>query len=86
MPTSPLQHEAVDISDSADRRLGELAEQRLRETSFPALRSLRCECRSGELCVRGKAPTFYARQVAVETLRKVSGVVRLLDHIEVSDE
>ena len=74
------------LESTLDCRLAEAAERRLRESPFTALRSLECHCRNGELCVRGKVPTFYVRQVAVDSLRKIHGVACVLDEIEVADD
>jgi osmotically-inducible protein OsmY len=59
------------------------AEQRLRESPYFALRTLRCDYHEGVLTVRGRVPSFYFRQMAVETLRRLKSVEQLVDRIEV---
>ena len=85
MPSEPFRETRSHCAGSADQALAEAAERQLRETSFVALHSLRCDCRSGVLVVHGRVPTFYARQVATAMLRKLQGVERVTDQIEVED-
>jgi hypothetical protein len=59
------------------------AQQRLRESPYFALRTLRCDYHEGVLTVRGRVPSFYVRQMAVETLRRIKSVEQLVDRIEV---
>jgi hypothetical protein len=59
------------------------AQRKLNESPYFALRTLRVDYHEGILTVRGRVPTFYARQVAVETLRRVKSVEQLVDRIEV---
>jgi hypothetical protein len=59
------------------------AQQRLAESPYFALRKLRCDYHEGVLTVHGRVPSFYFRQVAVETLRRVKSVEQLVDRIEV---
>jgi hypothetical protein len=59
------------------------AQRRLVESPYFALRTLRCDYHEGILTVRGRVPSFYARQVAVETLKRVPAVEQLVDRIEV---
>ncbi len=59
------------------------AQRRLVESPYFALRTLRCDYREGVLTVHGRVPTFYARQVALQTLRKMDAVEELVDRIEV---
>jgi hypothetical protein len=59
------------------------AEQRLRESPYFAHRTLRCDYHEGVLTVRGRVPSYYLRQMALETVRRVKSVEQLVDRIEV---
>jgi osmotically-inducible protein OsmY len=61
----------------------ELAERRLRGSSFLALRTIDCEYREGVLTLRGRLPTYYLKQVAQEVVAEVEGVERVSNSIEV---
>jgi osmotically-inducible protein OsmY len=51
-----------------------------------ALRSLDVEVYGDTVVLRGSVPTFYARQVALECVKHVPGVSRVVDRVAVSDD
>ena len=55
----------------------------LRASAYRALRGLACEFRAGVATLRGRVPTWYTRQMAQVIVRRVPGVVRLVDCVEV---
>jgi hypothetical protein len=58
--------------------VAELAQQRLRESPYLALRKVNCRFHEGVLLLTGEVPTYYTKQVA-QTL------VKGLDHVVVID-
>jgi osmotically-inducible protein OsmY len=42
-----------------------------------------CEYRDGVLYLRGQSRSFYQKQMAQETVRKIDGVARVVNEIEV---
>lgn len=61
----------------------QLAQERLQNSGYAALRLLACQYHEGVLSVRGRVSTFYLRQVALTILKHVPGVEVFVDHIEV---
>jgi osmotically-inducible protein OsmY len=60
------------------------AEQLLSESSYAALKAVRCECEAGVLTLRGALPSFYHKQLAQELVARVDGVRRVVNAIEVA--
>jgi hypothetical protein len=54
--------------------LRELAEGRLRDNPYLALRNVSCECRCGVLVLRGCLPSYHLKQVAQEAVARLDGV------------
>ncbi|MGA2059025.1 MAG: BON domain-containing protein [Thermoguttaceae bacterium] len=46
-----------------------------------ALRLLEVEARSGVVTIRGSVSTFYEKQLSAELVRRVAGVIRLVDEV-----
>jgi len=63
--------------------LGELAERRLRRSSYFALSTIGCTYREGVLTLRGHLPTHYLKQMAQETVGGLEGVHAIANQIEV---
>ena len=74
--TSPL----PDLADADLRRrvVAFLASRQL-----AALRNLEVEAHGGTVTLRGKVQTFYEKQLTQQCSRRVAGVVRLVDEIDV---
>jgi hypothetical protein len=48
-----------------------------------ALRLLDIEARSGVVTIRGNVSTFYEKQLSIQLVRRVAGVIRLVDEVNV---
>jgi osmotically-inducible protein OsmY len=57
----------------------------LNSRHFANLRGLTVECRHGAVTVAGNVDSFYEKQVALNSCRRVAGVLSLIDRIEVND-
>lgn len=55
----------------------------LRESPYQELRRLECDCREGELTVRGRLASYYLKQLAVSLVMQVDGSVPIHIAIEV---
>ncbi len=60
-----------------------IAKARLKASSHPALREVACMYDNGVLVLRGRLNSFFHTQLAQETVRKVAGVERVVNQIEV---
>ncbi len=63
----------------------EVAEQRLRQSPYFYLKSLRCRFDSGVLTLQGRVPYRPLRQVAEAIVARVDGVQRVANEVEVID-
>lgn len=52
---------------------------------YASLRTLSCSFQSGVLLLRGRLDSFYHKQVAQETVRRLAGVSQVVNEIEVID-
>jgi osmotically-inducible protein OsmY len=50
---------------------------------FPAFRRLEVSVLAGAVTVRGQVGSYYEKQVALDTCRRVAGVLRTIDQVEV---
>lgn len=50
---------------------------------LPGLRQIEVEARGGVVTLRGRVRTFYEKQVCHQCCRRVAGVLKLIDAIEV---
>ncbi len=55
----------------------------LHQRGYEPLRTLEISVERGVVVVRGTVSAYYLRQVAVECIRRVAGLNRLIDQIEV---
>lgn len=81
---TPLQNQSnvglvPDVDFLAD------VESALRQSSYSALRRVRCGIVGGVLTLRGQVPTYFLKQVAQSLAAKVANVDRLVNRIEVAD-
>ncbi len=53
---------------------------------FPAFRELEISVDRGSVTVSGCLNTYYEKQVALNTCRRVAGVVALVDEVSVAEE
>ena len=67
----------------ADRDLLLRVKGFLHQRGYGPHRTLAITVERGVVLVRGRVPTYYLRQVAVECIKRVAGVTQLIDRIEV---
>lgn len=67
-----------------DRRgIASSVTERLSASPYFRLRSVWCDYHEGVLCLRGRVPTFYLKQVAQTIACQVDGVEECMNRIEV---
>lgn len=76
----PIVHPSCDPDADVRFRIGIALS--LRHTQ--AIRRIRFEFAEGIATLRGKVPTYYERQLAIEAIRRVAGVRRVNDELEVA--
>ncbi|HEV3339332.1 MAG TPA: BON domain-containing protein [Pirellulales bacterium] len=67
-----------------DALIAHRARQTLRSSSFVSLRRLTCDVHEGMLTLRGRLPSFYARQIALSLMADIEGVEEITDRVEVA--
>lgn len=70
-------------SKSNDRDLQRRVALYLHERHRPGLRRLKVNAQSGTVEVSGTVATFYEKQLCQHICRRVAGVVKLIDRVEV---
>src|SRR4051794_20406111 len=65
----------------ADRDLERRINSYLITLQVPALRRLRIEARDGVITILGQVNTFYERQLAQHFVRRVAGVLSVIDKV-----
>jgi osmotically-inducible protein OsmY len=68
---------------SADENLAECAARAVRATCVRPLASLTIVADEGRVILRGRARTFYEKQLLVHAVRHVPGVRQVVDHVDV---
>ena len=71
-------------SAEADRDLLQRVKGFLHQRGYAPHRILEISVEQGVAVVQGWVPTFYLRQVAVECIKRVAGVIQVVDLIEVA--
>ena len=71
------------ISEQADRDLERRVVNFLAERHVPGLRHIEVEAHNGIVTLRGRVHTFYEKQLCQAVCRRVAGVVRFIDDIDV---
>jgi hypothetical protein len=74
---NPLQHEDADLHVRVAIALTLRQRQSLREIDLEVI--------EGVVHLRGTLPSFFDRQLAVETARRVAGVVQVQDNLWVAE-
>lgn len=69
---------------AADLAAAHRAQERLRASSFVAIRGLTCDVHEGMLTLRGRLPNFYTKQMALSLLTDLEGVEEITDRVEVA--
>jgi osmotically-inducible protein OsmY len=73
----------VPLSEEFDRDLLKRITNFLNQKGYVPLRSLEITVERGLVLVRGRVPTFYMRQIAIECIKRVAGVTQVVDLIDV---
>ncbi|NUQ63337.1 MAG: BON domain-containing protein [Pirellulales bacterium] len=55
----------------------------MQNASYAALRNVTCEYTHGVLTLHGKVPSYYQKQLAQETVRRIDGIRQIINEIEV---
>lgn len=71
------------ISEQADRDLERRVVSFLVERHVPGLRHIDVEAHNGIVTLRGRVHSFYEKQLCQAVCRRVAGVVRFIDAIDV---
>lgn len=74
---------AGGFSATLGDRIGQIAEERLRNSPYAALRTISCQCHDGVLILEGRLPTYYLKQVAQSVMFDLDGVLEIANSIEV---
>jgi osmotically-inducible protein OsmY len=72
------------ISDQADRDLERRVTIYLAGRHVPGLRHLEVEAHNGTVTLRGRVYSYYEKQLCQAVCRRVAGVVRYIDAIDVN--
>jgi osmotically-inducible protein OsmY len=73
----------VEQNVTTSCRVAANAEARLMSSTHLALRRVFCNYDDGVLVLRGRLNSFFHAQLAQETVRKVEGVERVVNQIEI---
>jgi len=68
---------------AARSEIGEAARICLRRQPRSALANIWCDYQAGVLVLRGHVPSYFLKQLAQETVRRVDGVEHIENEIEV---
>ncbi len=58
-------------------------EDRLRGSSYLALRNIHCVCHAGAVTLQGRLPTYYLKQLVLQIVSEVAGSRATHDQIDV---
>ena len=67
----------------ADRDLERRITRFLSDKQVPGLRNLAIEAHGGQVTLRGSVQSFYEKQLSHSLCRRVAGVIRLIDAVDV---
>jgi osmotically-inducible protein OsmY len=70
-------------SEYSDAEIAQRVRTFLTSRHFPAFRALEVDVHNGLVSLRGHVRTFYEKQVALNSCRRVAGVLALDDQIKV---
>lgn len=80
-----MKHIVSIHSDAGAAAIAEVAEQRLRQSPYFYLKSLRCQFEAGVLTLCGRVPYRPLKLVAESIVARVEGVQRVVNRLEVVD-
>ena len=79
----PLPKHLGKVSLMVDMQLMDRARSALERSPHLANKRLKLEARQGRLILRGTVASYYQKQMAQETLRKLDGVEEIENHLQV---
>ena len=71
------------VTNSYDQDLRRRVVNYLVGRNVPNLRQIHVEARGGTVILRGRVRCFYHKQLCIHCSRRVAGVMKLIDRIEV---
>ena len=75
---------ALDVPQiEADRDLERRVTRFLQDKQVPGLRNLEVKAQAGSVTLRGSVQSFYEKQLSHSLCRRVAGVIRLIDAVNV---
>lgn len=75
--------EEMSDCDEADRELLQQVKSSLHHLGYRSIRTLEIQIERGTAVLQGRVPTVYLRQIAVECVKRVTGVTQIIDRIDV---
>ena len=75
----------VSVSETSDRDLERRVVNYLWGRQIPSLRRVAVASREGTVTLRGQVRSFYEKQLCQHSCRRVAGVLRLVDEIDVAE-
>lgn len=75
--------EEISDSDEADRELLQQVKSSFHDRGYRSIRTLEIQIERGTAVLQGRVPTFYMRQIAVECVKRLTGVTQIIDRIDV---
>lgn len=70
-------------ADTRDRELERRVTSFLVGKHLPGLRHIEVEARGGVVTLRGRVRTFYEKQICHQCCRRVAGVLKFIDAVDV---
>lgn len=80
-----MSHDQLPYSAEVDRDLRRRVRAFLQQRGYGLQKALEIKAERGAVLVQGQVPTYYLRQIAVELIKRVAGVTRVVDLIQVVD-
>ena len=69
---------------SRQKQLSALAHHKMRSSSYPLLRSIRCDCRDGVITLSGQVSSYFLKQMAQELILDLCRGEHVANQIEVT--
>jgi osmotically-inducible protein OsmY len=70
-------------ADFCDHDIAQRVRTFLNSRHFPAFRRLQVDVQNGSVRLTGSVPTYYEKQVALNSCQRVAGVLHLIDEVGV---
>lgn len=82
-PLAPPRFAAARPSSSFDATAAAAASSAFAASPYRAVRCVRCRIEREALVLKGRLPSYYLKQIALATAKKIAGVRRIDDRLEV---